>query len=186
MNKYTNKQGSSTLLIGSLNNLNPITMMQKETESKSAKVNIFLNRIFATLCSLLLSTSAMASHPTTVYPGTAFCNKGPFSEYLASFTESEEVQRLSTKNPLPVQHIDSTAEPEPKPVIKLYKAKQLTFPLIPREIDREKQQLKLRIDKQADKKAKATLYREDSGYSVSFLFQRRKCWSLQKIEDDSL
>lgn len=169
-----------------MNNSKPITPIKKETRSQSTKVDVFLNRISATLCSLLLSMSAMASNPISVDPSTVFCNKGSFSEYLASFTESEKIQRLSTKNPLPVQHIDSTAEPEPKPVIKKYKAKQLTFPLIPRGIDREKQGLKLRIDKRADNKAKVTLYREDSSYSVSFLFQKRKCWSLEKIEDDSI
>lgn len=163
-------------------------MMQKETLLQSVKVNIILNLIWAVLCSLLLSMSAVASQLTKVDPHIAFCYKGTFSEYLARFAESEEVQRRSTKNPLPIQHIDSTAEPEPKPVIRLYKSKQLTFPLIPREIDREKQRLKLRVDRQANQKAKAkaTLYREDSGYSISFFFHRRKCWSLQKIEDDSL
>ncbi|MDP3812054.1 MAG: hypothetical protein Q8Q78_13715 [Hydrogenophaga sp.] len=129
----------------------------------------------------------MASRLATInLPNTDYCFKGSFPEFFATFVESEKIQRLSTKDPLPMQSIDLTTEPEPTPVIKVLNTQKITFPIIPKKIDRENQRLLLRIDKQTDNKAKATLYRGDSGYLISFLFRKKKCWNLEKIEDHSV
>lgn len=162
-------------------------MIKIDSKIQLKKNNSFLNRKFVTLCAILISTNAMPNSHTTADPFRKnSCFKGSFSEFFKSFIENEKVQRLSTKNPLSIQRIDPTTEPEPTPVIKVLNAQQITFPLILRKIDRENRRLLPGIDKQSEKKANITLYRDNSGYLINFFFLKKKCWVLEKIEDDSI
>lgn len=114
------------------------------------------------------------------------CPAQKFPEFFAAYANSEAIQRTFLLMPLKVQRLDLDAEPEPKPVVKKLKYQQIRFPLVPLRAERDSKLLSLRIDKWSEKKAEATLFKQDTGYQITYLFVKNECWALAAIEDWSI
>lgn len=137
---------------------------------------------------LALTQAVFASDNQNVslrQPKTA-CPAQEFPEFLSAYANSEIIQRTFLRVPLKIQQLNLDADPEPKPVVKKLKYSQLKFPLLPLRAERDAKLLALRIDKWSEKKAEATLYRQDTGYQVTYFFVKNECWVLAAIEDWSM
>jgi hypothetical protein len=122
----------------------------------------------------------------TRQPNETACPAQKFPEFLSAYANSEAIQRTFLRIPLKMQRLDLDAEPEPKPVVKKLKYAQIKFPLLPLRAERDAKLLAMRIDKLSEKKAEATLFKEDTGYQVTYFFVKNECWVLTAIEDWSM
>lgn len=119
-------------------------------------------------------------------PKETACPAQNFRDFLSAYANSETIQRAFIRTPLKTQKLDLDAEPEPKPVVKKLKYSQLKFPLLPLRAERDAKSLALRVDKSSEKKAEATLFKQDTGYQVTYFFIKNECWALAAIEDWSM
>ena len=116
----------------------------------------------------------------------AVCPAQKFPEFFAAYANSEAIQRTFLLVPLKTQRLDLDAEPEPKPVVKKLEYEQIRFPVVPLRAERESKLLSLRINKWSGKKAEATLFKQDTGYQINYLFVKNECWALVAIDDWSI
>lgn len=114
------------------------------------------------------------------------CPSENFSEFLIVFSNDEKFQHEFLKIPLEIQKIDLNSDSEPIPVLNILNAEQIVYPLIPLELERKKKSLDLRVDELTRLKAKVTLYKKDTGYQISYFFNKDFCWRLERIEDWSI
>lgn len=119
-------------------------------------------------------------------PKETACPAQNFPDFFSAYTNSETIQRTFLRIPLKMQRLDLDAEPEPKPVVKKLKYAQIKFPLFPLRAERDAKLLAMRIDKLSEKKAEATLFKQDTGYQVTYFFVKNECWVLTAIEDWSM
>lgn len=114
------------------------------------------------------------------------CPSQDFSAFLNAFAERVEVQRAFTTYPLQKQHLESGADPEPKPVVRNLSRSQVSFPVIPAASERKLKQLTLRAEPVGDSAVKLFLVKADTDYQVVYFFNKDACWRLDRIEDGSL
>jgi hypothetical protein len=116
------------------------------------------------------------------------CPARDFSEFIKAFSENTEVQMAFTKYPLKEQSLGIDAEPEPKPVVRKLRRDQVSFPVIHNEAERKKQLLELRVDSVIGSNAEVTLFKDNTGYLVTyeFEFDREGCWYLLSVNDQSM
>lgn len=145
------------------------------------------------LCPLMCAAVlAMVSICNPVYAQDGAVKKYPvcpgrdFSGFIQAFSESREVQQAFTRYPLQQLRLDSSAEPEPKPVVSQLGRDQVVFPVLPNAAERKQQSLRLSVEKRQANSVKLTLLKADSGYQVSYVFRRTSCWQLVRMEDWSL
>lgn len=126
--------------------------------------------------------SAVAALPAAA----AACPSPDFDGFLKAFTESVEVQKAFSAEPLESQTVDATAEPEPALVTKMLAAGELQFPLIPNKQQQAQQGLTMRQSVLENSDTKVTLAKEDTDYQMSFYFRKSECWQLYRIRNESL
>jgi len=116
----------------------------------------------------------------------AACPSQDFLEFMEAFSESTEVQRAFTRFPLERQHLEVSAEPEPRPLVRKLGRDQVELPVLPNKDERKAKSLGLRVEKLASTQAQVVLEKSDTDYRVSYFFSRAACWELERIEDGSL
>ncbi|MBI5625933.1 MAG: hypothetical protein HY935_01835 [Nitrosomonadales bacterium] len=115
----------------------------------------------------------------------AHCPADNFENFFGAFSEQIELQKQFTQFPLKkLKVID--ADPEPKPIIKSLKKNQITFPVVPNQIERKNKGLSIRLEIPGLKQAKAMLFKKDTDYQIVYFFTKNGCWMLNRIEDWSL
>jgi len=127
---------------------------------------------------LLLSNTALAAAPA--------CPSAKFPVFLAKYADSIALQKTFTADSLDMSMLDLAAQPEPRPVNTQLAKGKLSYPLIPSAAVRKQQGLAFRIDEVTDKNARATLFKEDTDYKVSYVFRKERCWKLERKDDQSL
>ncbi|WP_265257311.1 hypothetical protein [Verminephrobacter aporrectodeae] len=129
-----------------------------------------------------------ASHPVQQASGSRQikCPSRDFYEFIKVFSENKEVQIKFTKYPLKHQWMDTDAEPEPKPVMRILQRDQVSFPVIHNEAKRKKKNLILQIDWIKSNRAKLTMVKDDTDYLINYFFVLNSCWNLVRIENRSL
>ena len=116
----------------------------------------------------------------------AACPAQKFPAFFSSYADSVSVQKAYTDYPLAHSMLDHAAKPGPREMkLKLAKGK-LSFPLIPGAAERKRAGLALKVDEAGAGKAMATLFKEDTGYKVVYVFRKDACWKLERIEDKSM
>ena len=133
--------------------------------------------ILASLAASLLV--AQAAHGAT-------CPATKFTAFFPKFADSVAVQKAFTDYPLAHVLLDHEAKPEPREIKVTVDKAKLTFPLIPPAVERKRAKLALRIDEASDTNAKATLFKDDTGYQMVYFFRKDACWKLERIEDRSM
>lgn len=119
-------------------------------------------------------------------PKETACPAQNFPDFFSAYTNSETIQRTFLRIPLKMQRLDLDAAPEPKPVVESLKYPQIKFPLFPLRAERDAKLLVMRIDKLSERKTEATLFKQDTGYQVTYFFGKKECWLLTAIEDWSM
>lgn len=114
------------------------------------------------------------------------CPAADFPIFIRVFSSDINVQKMFTRYPLRKQWLDPDAEPEPKKIIQNLGRHQISFPILPLRAERVRRSLEIRIDDVTASKAKITLFKLDTGYQVSYFFEKSSCWRLIRIEDWSL
>ena len=157
--------------------------------NKGKDLNKFKHIIFLLIFSIYSYAYALdpVSHPIRQV-GQAACPSHDFSDFIKAFSENTEVQVAFTKYPLQQQSVDTNAEPEPKPVVRKLPRNQISFPVLPKEIERKKQSLEVRVDSVTGSNAKVTLVKPNTDYQVTYEFElyTNSCWYLLSVDDQSL
>lgn len=114
------------------------------------------------------------------------CPSSDFRKFLDAFTENENIQRSFTHDPVVMLQLDDKADPEPTSFTRELKPGQISFPVIPPLAERDLKGLSISVDQVAESNAKITLFKEDTGWRVHYLFEKGECWQLVRIEDRSM
>ncbi|MCD5970607.1 hypothetical protein [Pseudomonas quasicaspiana] len=116
----------------------------------------------------------------------AACPAQDFDGFLKRFANDLEVQKAFVSTPLQSEYIDPEAQPEPRPVSELLDKSQLQFPLMPSDQQQHEQGLTLAKRLKGTDQAVIKLTKADTGYQLSLFFKREACWTLYRIQDESL
>jgi hypothetical protein len=114
------------------------------------------------------------------------CPSLDFSKFIKVFSENIDIQIGFTKYPLKYQRLDLDAAPEPKPIFRNIKREKVSFPVIPNKSEIKRKSFDLRIKEKKSNHAQLTVSKQDTDYQINYIFHRKSCWRLQKIEDWSL
>ncbi|WP_425510713.1 hypothetical protein [Xanthomonas floridensis] len=126
--------------------------------------------------------------PTTAAPApapAASCPDADFSAFLKRFSAEIAVQEKATANPLTMIQLDPEAQPEPAPVAHDVPLAKVEWPVIPnldaaRNGGRE-------VVVSEDAGGRQVLVRTpNSGDQQVYHFAQRPCWTLVKVDDQSL
>ena len=141
---------------------------------------------FGTLQASVLLALLIALPLTPALAATAACPAEDFDSFLHHFANEIAVQKAFVSVPLQSDSIDPEAEPEPAPVSRMLDKSELQFPLMPSEQQQLKQGLSLSKTVIDPQQVKVKLTKADTDYQVSFFFRRQGCWTLYRMQDDSL
>ena len=112
----------------------------------------------------------------------AACPSQQFPAFFARYADSVALQKTYTDYPLAHIMLDHAAQGAPREMqLKVAKGK-LSFPLIPGAAERKRAGLGFQVDDGGT----ATLFKEESGYKMVYVFRKDACWKLERIEDRSL
>lgn len=111
------------------------------------------------------------------------CPSQNFDIFLKLFSEDKEIQMEFTKYPLMRLELDLNAEPEPKQILRKLSREDIEFPIMPDEASRTKKSLIIRVDEHISRRAKVALTRIDTDYLIVYIFNRKSCWKLERVED---
>lgn len=111
------------------------------------------------------------------------CPGQRFDAFVQAFVDDVAVQKAYTADPLRMQTIDATAEPEPAPVVQSLRASQIRFPVVPDVAQREQRRLRLSVD---EARTTMKLAAPDSDDQTTYRFRKGACWTLVSIESDAL
>jgi hypothetical protein len=114
------------------------------------------------------------------------CPSLDFSGFIKVFSEDVDVQIRFTEYPLKYQRLDLDAVPEPKLILKNIKREQVLFPVIPNKSEIKRKSFVLKIEMKKTNHVQVTISKQDTDYKINYIFYRKSCWRLQKIEDWSL
>lgn len=117
---------------------------------------------------------------------TATCPAEDFDRFLHHFANEVAVQQAFVSTPLQSDSIDPDAEPEPAPISRMLDKSDLQFPLMPSEQQQLNQGLSLTKTVIDPQQVQVKLTKADTDYQVSFFFRRQGCWTLYRMQDDSL
>ncbi|MEE7504969.1 hypothetical protein ACLBXO_08900 [Methylobacterium sp. C33D] len=114
------------------------------------------------------------------------CPAQDFPRFLAAFADDVAVQKAFVTVPLRSDAIDPEAQPEPKPVTTMLGADALRFPLMPSLRKQRADGLKQALSAAGADAMRVKLFKPDTGLQITYTFRRTACWTLDRIEDDSL
>jgi len=134
-------------------------------------------------------TSAVASRPSTsaAAPVAAAprCPDADFDSFLKRFSADITVQEKATANPLTMIRLDPDAQPEPKQVNREVPLSGVEWPVIPHLDAARGGGLEVVVSKNAA--GRQVLVRTaDTGDQRIYHFVQRPCWTLVKVDDQSL
>lgn len=130
------------------------------------------------------SASADAAHaPAAGAQPSPACPADRFEAFARAFADDVSLQRTYTADPLRVQSIDATAEPEPARVVQDMHGPEIQFPVVPDRKAREARGLRMTFDAAG---AVMKLAAPDSDDQTTYRFRRDACWTLTAVESDAL
>ena len=144
-----------------------------------------MKKIFITILFLFISLFGASIDNQNIK--TTKCPSQNFSKFLYVFSENISVQKAFTKNPLEKLQLDLDANPEPKPFTTFLDHEKVTFPILPDQSYRHKNNLVFHTKKADRKTVLVSLQKPDTDYQILYHFkQNDSCWILERIEDWSL
>ncbi|WP_080953770.1 hypothetical protein [Xanthomonas phaseoli] len=128
------------------------------------------------------STPAIAS--ATPAPATT-CPTADFSAFLKSFSADIAAQEKATADPLTMIRIDPDAQPEPAPVTREVALADVKWPVIPK-LDVARSAGREVVVSEGAGGRQVLVRTPDSGDQQVYHFAQRPCWTLVKVDDQSL
>lgn len=122
------------------------------------------------------------SHAGASGPSSA-CPAARFEDFARAFADDVSLQRSYTADPLRMQSIDATADPEPAPVVQDLHRAEIQFPIVPDGKAREARGLRMTFDAPG---AVMKLAAPDSDDQTTYRFRKDACWTLIAVESDAL
>jgi hypothetical protein len=114
------------------------------------------------------------------------CPSQEFEPFLEAFAGNVDLQRAFTVRPLHSDSLDTSADPEPKPVTRMLDEPDIEFPLIA-DLDQLREEgVSLNTSVIPPDERQVILSKEDAGFQMSFYFRKDGCWQLYKMQDDSI
>ncbi|WP_372392135.1 hypothetical protein ACCQ05_19180 [Xanthomonas sp. NCPPB 3582] len=127
------------------------------------------------------ATTAAAAAPAPV----ANCPDADFSSFLKRFGAEIAVQEKATADPLTMIQLDLEAQPEPAPVVREVPLATVEWPVIPNLDAARKGGREVVVSEDAG--GRQVLVRTpDTGGQQVYHFAQRPCWTLVKVDDQSL
>ncbi|MCP3044491.1 hypothetical protein [Xanthomonas euvesicatoria] len=124
------------------------------------------------------TASATPAQPTT-------CPTADFSAFLKGFSADIAAQEKATADPLTMIRIDPDAQPEPAPVTREVALADIKWPVIPNLDVARSAGREVVVSENAG--GRQVLVRTpDSGDQQVYHFAQRPCWTLVKVDDQSL
>lgn len=114
------------------------------------------------------------------------CPAQELNAFVSAFADRVELQKQFTAQPLQMDSLDATAEPEPRQMSREVLGDEIPFPVMPNTAQQRKQGLEMEVGQVRDGEAEVVLQKPDTGYRLSFLFRKDACWTLYRVSDDSL
>ncbi|UUF00982.1 hypothetical protein [Xanthomonas hortorum] len=130
------------------------------------------------------AASTPAAAPTTSVPATS-CPDADFPAFLKRFSADIAVQEKATADPLTMIQLDPDAQPEPAPVTRTVPLAKVEWPVIPNLEAARNGGREVTISEEAE--GRQVLVRTpDAGDQQVYHFAQQPCWTLVKVDDQSL
>lgn len=155
---------------------------------KPVRKNLFILFIalIATACDAAPTSPTSRIAARAAQRASPSCPAEDFERFLTSFANHVEVQKVFVAQPLQIESVDASAEPEPKPVIKVLGLSELHFPLMPSLQQQAKDGLTLSQTSSSPTNVTVKLVKQDTDEQMLFFFRKEGCWKLYRMRDDSL
>jgi hypothetical protein len=132
------------------------------------------------------SATALATAPAPQATAPEACPDTDFDAFLKRFETSADAQRAASADPLTMTRIDPDAQPEPAAVTRHVPRAQVRFPVLPDAATRRAQGLELRVSPGGGNARDVVVGLPDSGAQVRLAFELRDCWTLVRVDDESI
>nr|WP_237654002.1 hypothetical protein [Xanthomonas translucens] len=132
--------------------------------------------------------AATAPVPATAAPtgpSAANCPNADFDSFLKRFSADIAVQEKATADPLTMIRLDPDAQPEPKPVTSTVALHDVEWPVIPNLDAARNGGREVTISEEAGGRRVLVRTADTSDQQV-YHFAQRPCWTLVKVDDQSL
>ncbi|MFC3654784.1 hypothetical protein ACFOPN_03570 [Xanthomonas hyacinthi] len=126
--------------------------------------------------------STPAAAPAQAAPG---CPDADFNSFLKRFSADIAVQQKATANPLTMIQRDPDAQPEPTPVTREVPLPEVEWPVIPNLDAARNSRREVAVSEDAGGR-KVLVRTADTGDQQVYHFAQRPCWTLVKVDDQSL
>lgn len=136
----------------------------------------------STVVTSLPSATAAAPAPAQAAPR---CPDADFDSFLQRFSADIAVQEKATANPLTMIRIDPDAQPEPAPVSREVPLAEVEWPVIPTLDEARRGSREVVVSENADGR-QVLVRKADTSDQQVYHFAQRPCWTLVKVDDQSL
>lgn len=118
-------------------------------------------------------------------PATPACPDADFDSFLKRFSADIAVQEKATADPLTMIRLDPDAQPEPKPVTSAVPLHDVEWPVVPNLEAARNGGREVTVSEEADGR-RVLVRTADTGDQQVYHFAQRPCWTLVKVDDQSL
>jgi hypothetical protein len=122
--------------------------------------------------------------PATATPATS-CPDADFPAFLKRFSADIAVQEKATADPLTMIQLDPDAQPEPAPVTRTVPLAKVEWPVIPNLEAARNGGREVTVSEEADGR-QVVVRTPDTGDQQAYHFAQQPCWTLVKVDDQSL
>ncbi|MET7143259.1 hypothetical protein M3S04_16300 [Xanthomonas sp. PPL139] len=113
------------------------------------------------------------------------CQDAEFDTFLKRFSADIAVQEKATADPLTMIHIDPDAQPEPAPVTRNVPLAEVEWPVIP-NLDAARRGGREVVVTQNGEGRQVMVRTPDTGDQQVYQFAQKPCWTLVKVDDQTL
>jgi hypothetical protein len=115
----------------------------------------------------------------------ASCADAGFDDFIKRFSAQIAVQKTSTADPLTMIRIDPAAQPEPAPVTREVALSEVAWPVIP-DLDAARASKRdVLVSGEGDQR-EVLVRTPDTDDQQVYTFAAQPCWTLTKVDDQSL
>lgn len=123
--------------------------------------------------------------PAASAAAPATCPDADFDHFVQRFSADIAVQEKATADPLTMIQLDPNAQPEPAPVTRQVPLAEVEWPVIPNLEAARNGGREVVVSDEAGGR-KVLVRTPDSGDQQVYYFAQRPCWTLVKVDDQSL
>lgn len=150
-----------------------------------ARSLVALVALFAAGLTACTAEKQPTGNATPYATATEPCPDPDFEDFLQRYSSDISVQEVSTADPLTLSAIDPDAQPEPATHSRHVPLEQVQWPVIPDLAIARRNGRDVLIHGQNGQRT-VTLRTPDGGDQQQYHFYQQPCWTLVRIEDQSV